>query len=125
MIKISLITGTVLFFFAIAFGAFGAHALAELLQNNDRADVYELANRYQFYHGVALITLGLVSYCLNVNLKKIFILMLMGVLIFSGSLYALALTNLPWFGAITPVGGVLLLLAWALFIRQIWLLDVA
>ena len=109
--------GSLLCLFAVAIGAFGAHALKEILVANDRIDVFELSNRYQFYHGLALLAFATLSNesPKHPSLKLISLLMLLGVIIFSGSLYALALSNVGIFGAITPIGGVLLIASWGLF----------
>lgn len=117
--RLALVSGACLCFLAVAIGAFGAHALADILQQNQRLDTFELANRYQFYHGLALFLIGiwrtgqpfadlyLSVYCF-----------VLGTIIFSGSLYALSLSNIGVFGAITPIGGLLLLFSWALLIYR-------
>lgn len=99
---------------AVAIGAFGAHALSDLLKANQREAVFDLANRYQFYHGLGIIALACLGQLFNLNLKIASVLMLVGTIIFSGSLYLLATLNIPWLGAITPIGGVLLISAWGL-----------
>ncbi|MBX2849712.1 MAG: DUF423 domain-containing protein [Acidiferrobacterales bacterium] len=116
--KFALVVGSTLCLFAVIFGAFGAHALAEVLESNQREDVYELANRYQFYHGLALLILGGVSQQLRHSMTLISYLMTVGVVIFSGSLYVLALTNVSVYGAITPIGGVFLLISWGLLVKR-------
>lgn len=114
--------GAIFCLLAVAIGAFGSHALKELLIANDRLGIFELANRYQFYHGLALLALAALftPYNAQTSLRLTTYLMAIGVLVFSGSLYALALTNATILGAITPIGGVLLITAWALTIWQIF-----
>lgn len=114
--KKSLITGITLLFFAVLLGAFGAHALADMLERNNRVDVFETASRYHFYHAFALVVYGiLLSLFDNVTLQRMILLcFLFGVLLFSGSLYILAIFNYSWLGALAPIGGALLLLGWAL-----------
>lgn len=115
--------GALLCLLAVAIGAFGAHAFKDILVANQREAVYDLANRYQFYHGLALILIAALFNSINAKpqptLKVLGVLMFLGTLIFSGSLYLLALLNVTWLGAITPIGGLLLLLAWALLLVKI------
>lgn len=112
-----LITGALLGFAGVALGAFGAHALKALLTANGRVDTYELAVRYQFYHGLALLIVGSVMPRFNTSRLKISAqLFLGGIVLFSGSLYVLALTSVTIVAFVTPVGGVLLLAGWAFFI---------
>jgi len=98
---------------AVAFGAFGAHGLKEIL-STQQLTTWETAVRYQMWHALAL---GLVSQLLNQHSgNKLLIrsgwLITIGTLFFSGSLYALCLTGHKWFGPITPIGGLLLLAGW-------------
>ncbi|GHA15946.1 membrane protein [Arenicella chitinivorans] len=123
--RIILLIGAVLCLTSVALGAFGAHALEALLRANNRLSTYELANQYQFYHALGLLALGAVA--LNqprswVTLPVVLCLVV-GVLIFCGSLYTLALTDASWLGAITPVGGVLLLAGWTMLLINFWRTD--
>ena len=97
---------------AIALGAFGAHGLKTVLANNNTAAIWEKAVFYHLIHAVVLFVLAGRS-PLHVSPWRVF---LVGIGLFSGSLYILALTNLRWLGAITPLGGVSFLVGW------IWLL---
>lgn len=115
----------VLCLFAVAIGAFGAHAFKELLVANQRLGVFELANRYQFYHGLALILIAVLfsSVATKPKLGLVTGLMLLGTLVFCASLYLLALLNLSWLGAITPIGGTLLIAAWIVLITKVFKLN--
>lgn len=108
---------------AVGIGAFGAHALADLLEQNQRVSVFELANRYQFYHGLALLFISLVFDRRNVKSRPVaqasVVALLLGTLIFCGSLYVLAVTNISWLGAVTPIGGVCLLVGWVCFLLSV------
>lgn len=117
--RLALVSGACLCFLAVAIGAFGAHALADVLQQNQRLDTFELANRYQFYHGLALILIGIwrTGHALA-GLYHCVWGFVLGTIIFSGSLYALSLSNIGVFGAITPIGGVFLLCGWSLLIYR-------
>ncbi|MFT6407154.1 MAG: uncharacterized membrane protein YgdD (TMEM256/DUF423 family) [Arenicella sp.] len=120
-VQIIALLGALLCLLAVAIGAFGAHAFKDILVANQKAGVYDLANRYQFYHGLALLLIAALFNRSDVkpNLKALAVLMFIGTLIFSGSLYLLALLNITWLGAVTPIGGILLLIAWLLLLLQI------
>jgi len=98
----------VLGFFAVGLGAFGAHGLKELLAQNGTSSIWEKAVFYHFIHMVMLFILARRS-PLQTGPWFSF---LAGILIFSGSLYLLALTNLKWLNAITPIGGLSFLVGW-------------
>jgi uncharacterized membrane protein YgdD (TMEM256/DUF423 family) len=109
--------GATLGFFAVAFGAFGAHAVRDRI-SPDMLAVYQTGVQYQAMHALALLALGLSS--LNTRLARTAgWFFLAGVIVFSGSLYALALTGTRAFGAITPLGGVCFLLGWGLLARTL------
>lgn len=100
-------------FIAVALGAFGAHGLQTLLVANSRVDTFETAVTYHFYHTFALVAVGLLVDQYP-RVKSAAPGFLLGILIFSGSLYLLSVTNVRWLGAITPFGGIALLTGWAL-----------
>ncbi len=110
----SLITASLFGALAIGLGAFGAHALQSILESTGRVDTFELAVRYQFYHTLALLATGILIEKFP-SLGITAILFSIGIIIFSGSLYILSLTDQPWWGAITPVGGVALGAGWLNF----------
>ena len=111
--KQTLLSGALLGLLGIAFGAFGAHALKEFLLHNGRLETYELAVRYQFYHALALLMIGLLMEKFGAaTFRSSSLLILGGVILFSGSLYLFAFTNTTAFAMITPFGGVLMLLGW-------------
>jgi uncharacterized membrane protein YgdD (TMEM256/DUF423 family) len=96
-------------FLAVALGAFGAHSLRSSLELHGMLDVWNKAVLYHFIHAIALLVLALYG---TVN-RGAWWLLLAGILLFSGSLYVMALTNLRWLGAITPLGGLCFLAGWA------------
>lgn len=107
---------------AVAAGAFGAHALRNRL-SADLLAIFETAARYQMYHALALLAAAWMAERWPAD-QAVWAgtLFVAGTLLFSGSLYALALTGQRWLGAITPFGGVALLagwllLAWAALVR--------
>ena len=102
-------TAAVLCFLAVALGAFGAHGLRSTLEARGMLDVWNKAVFYQFVHAIALLALALYG---SVN-RGAGLLLLIGILLFSGSLYLLALTNVRWAGPVTPFGGLCFLAGWA------------
>jgi len=96
-------------FLAVALGAFGAHALKATLQSSGMLDAWNKAVLYHFVHAVALVALALHG----AGNRGAYFLLAAGILLFSGSLYAMALTNIRWLGAITPLGGLCFLAGWA------------
>lgn len=102
--------GSLLAGLGVAAGAFGAHSLSARLDET-HLRIFETAARYQLIHGVALVAIGL-SGARAAAMRLPATLMAAGVVLFSGSLYALALGSPIWLGAITPLGGLCLILAW-------------
>ena len=107
---------------AVAFGAFGAHGLKQILPA-DKIVTFDTGVRYQFYHTIALFICVFLIFFFE-NLKSILIkaynFFLAGIAIFSGSLYALTffysmkIENMKWLGAITPIGGIFFIVGWLL-----------
>ncbi len=98
---------------AVSLGAFGAHALKAILVANGRLDTYELAVRYHFYHTLALLAVAMLMNKYSgrgLNLSSL--LFVIGIVLFSGSLYALCLLNISSIAIVTPVGGVFLIAGW-------------
>lgn len=98
-------------FLGIALGAFGAHGLADRLEETGRLDNWETATFYHLIHGVAMFLIALSG-------KRTigFWWFLAGIILFSGSLYALALTDITKLGAITPLGGTAMLIGWGMWV---------
>lgn len=118
-------TGAILGLIGVGLGAFGAHALRKLLDETGRAATFETAVKYQFYHALAIVLVGVLMQLMTgppgaqnpLALKWLNyagLSFLGGTLIFSGSLYILCFTGITWLGAITPIGGVLMIAGWAL-----------
>lgn len=99
----------------IGLGAFGAHGLEAKLVANDTVDAWNTAVLYHLIHAVALFVLAAVD---TLKSKWSFTLMSVGILLFSGSLYALALTKIGVFGPITPLGGTAFIAAWITLIFE-------
>jgi uncharacterized membrane protein YgdD (TMEM256/DUF423 family) len=112
--------GCIMALLAVALGAFGAHAVKARIAPEMMA-VYRTGVEYHFYHALGMILAGLAALHLpgSVLLKGAGWAMLAGIVLFSGSLYLLALTGIRTLGAITPLGGVAFLSAWVLFAAAI------
>ena len=111
-----IIIGSTLAALAVAIGAFGAHGLKSRVSADDLI-IFETGVRYQMYHSLALILLGLIGVNFQSNVVQLpAILFLVGIIIFSGTLYLIPLTGLRWLGAITPIGGTALILGWIMLI---------
>ena len=94
---------------AVALGAFAAHALKARLEPQALA-IFEVAVRYQMYHALLLCLIGMLP--LSPTVRWAGVLSVLGTVLFSGSLYVLALSGVRWLGAITPLGGLCFLGAW-------------
>jgi uncharacterized membrane protein YgdD (TMEM256/DUF423 family) len=111
-----LLCGSVYGLLGVVCGAFAAHALGGWLAP-DLLNTFHTAVQYQFYHAGALLVVGLLLQQKPVPLLRLAgWCFAVGVLLFSGSLYLLALSGVRWFGAITPLGGLLFLAGWAALI---------
>lgn len=113
--KLFLVIGSINAMLAVILGAFGAHGLKKIL-SPDLLSTFATGVQYHFYHAVGLILVGLIAVHLpaSMQLRLSGWLMFAGIVLFSGSLYLLALTGIRWLGAITPFGGVCFIIAWAL-----------
>lgn len=115
MNKFFIKAGSVGAMLGVALGAFGAHALREFLELNQRGDTYETAIKYLFYHAIAMILVGILAKEFKgktlLNAGWAF---LIGTVIFSGSLFVLIATDIKIMGAITPLGGVSFIIGWIL-----------
>lgn len=111
-----MLIGAVYGLLGVAAGAFGAHALRGRLAE-DMLAVYRTAVEYQFWHALALLAVGLLArQAADAWLTASGLAFTLGVLLFSGSLYALALSGVRVLGAVTPLGGVALIVGWACLI---------
>lgn len=111
--NIFLLLGSILMFLGVGMGAFGAHGFAEFLASTGREGTFETAVRYQVYHGLALLAVGILNnQAAATILNWSGWLFFAGTVIFSGSLYILIYSGVKWLGAITPIGGVLFLAGW-------------
>lgn len=113
------LSGAVAALIAVALGAFGAHSLRTKLSPEMLA-IFEVGVRYQMYHAFGLIAVAwAMARWPEANLTGAGWAFIFGILIFSGSLYLLSITDVRWLGAITPIGGLAFLLGWAILIWSI------
>lgn len=110
-----LAAGALLGALSVGIGAFGAHGLKNLLVETGRLETFETAVKYQFYHTLAIMMVGIwLQHHMDKQVVWAGIMFMAGILIFSGSLYVLCLTNIKWLGAITPIGGLAFIAGWVL-----------
>ena len=111
--RTTLIAASVLGALAVSIGAFGAHALKPTLIQSGKLEVFELATRYQFYHTLALLAVGILQkFIADKKLEYASLFMLIGTVLFCGSLYLLCFVKRGAVGLVTPIGGVFLILGW-------------
>lgn len=120
MNKKLLITGSVLGIISIVLGAFASHGLEKLVAK-DAIETFQVGVRYQMYHALLLLFVGNSSKISSKSKYWIFILILIGVILFSGSIYGLSTNELTGFdfksiGFITPIGGLLLICSWLIML---------
>jgi uncharacterized membrane protein YgdD (TMEM256/DUF423 family) len=117
MAKIFLILGSTFAGLAVAIGAFGAHALKSVLETTNRLETFETGVKYQFYHALALIVLGLLMQKFD---HRMFTWagygFIAGIILFSGSLYILSISGFTKWGAVTPLGGIAFITGWVTLI---------
>jgi uncharacterized membrane protein YgdD (TMEM256/DUF423 family) len=107
---------------SVAGGAFASHALKEKLSQR-AIEIFETGARYQMYHALALLMVALLlsrAEAEQTTLVAAGVAFIAGVVIFSGSLYTLSLTNIKWLGAITPFGGAAFLIGWSCLAVAAW-----
>ena len=113
-IKLAAVLGAL----AVAIGAFGAHGLESVLIEYDRVQTFETGVQYHFYHALAILLTGIIiaQWGDHKLLRYSAFSFMGGIVVFSGSLYVLSLTNVTWLGAITPIGGIAFILGWVLLL---------
>ena len=121
--KLYIITGSVFAALAILFGAFGSHALKEKL-TLEQLEVYDIATRYLMFHALGIFAIGILGYQVPSEvLIWPLLLMIFGILIFSGSLYLISLAGYKKLGMVTPIGGLALIISWLMVAYNIYKLS--
>ncbi|MHC6645474.1 DUF423 domain-containing protein [Alteromonas sp. HB246098] len=109
-----LVIGAALAGLAVVLGAFGAHGLKSVL-STQQLNTFEIGVRYQMYHSIALLLLpALSAYVSSKWVNRAAFCFVTGTVLFSGSLYALAISGIKWFGPVTPLGGLFFIAGWTL-----------
>jgi uncharacterized membrane protein YgdD (TMEM256/DUF423 family) len=113
--KLFIFLGSINALLVIVFGAFGAHALKARIPP-ETMEIYQTGIQYHFYHAIGLFIIAFVALHLPKSgyVKWCGWMMLVGIILFSGSLYAISLGGMRWLGMITPIGGTAFVIAWAL-----------
>tara|TARA_Y100001970_G_C13818202_1_gene643479 strand:+ start:221 stop:571 length:351 start_codon:yes stop_codon:yes gene_type:complete len=114
---ISIKLGIIFAALSVVVGAFGAHGLESTIK--DKMDVYKTAVHYQMFHSLGLIGVGLLSISLSKDLDIIGYIFSIGIVLFSGSLYLIAVKKLSFLGMITPIGGALFIIGWSLLLYKL------
>ena len=122
MNKIILVTASILGMLAIILGAFASHGLKSII-SVELLQTFETGVRYQMYHAIVLLFIGMSPFFSEKTKQLLFYLIVIGVLLFSGSIYGLATNELTAFnfktiGFVTPIGGLLLILSWAIMLLK-------
>ncbi len=119
MFKTGLILGTFFSLSTVVLGAFGAHALKEQL-NEYGQSIYDKAVFYQMFHAIGIFIVTIIgNYYSSFNISIIVWAFVLGILLFSGSLYILAVTKIKWLGMITPLGGTFFIIGWGMLIYKL------
>lgn len=114
------ITGAIMMLLSVVIGAFGAHILKPILMES--IGTFETGVHYQMIHGLGIILVSLTAGIIGESRSLLWSsrFMLAGIILFSGSLYLLAITGIRWFGPITPLGGVSFIAGWFMFAKALW-----
>jgi len=119
MFKTGIIIGSFYCLLTVVLGAFGAHALKDSLDEYGKS-VFDKAVLYQMFHGIGILIVSIINNNFNeIDVSLVVWLFTFGILIFSGSLYFLAITKVKWLGMITPIGGSLFIVGWLVLIIKL------
>ncbi len=114
-----LVIGAISGFLVVILGAFGAHGLKDILDEYGKS-IYEKAVLYHMFHTMAILVLGLIEKIQpEMQLSLAGWAFLIGIILFSGSLYILAVTGFKWMGMITPIGGVMFIIGWVMLLLKV------
>lgn len=111
MIRFAITAGAIFAGLSVALGAFGAHAIADLV-STERLGTWDTAAKYLMSHGQALMLMGILAQVFKQSLMWPIILLFSGTCVFCSSLFLLVITDTAWLGAITPIGGLLIISGW-------------
>jgi len=121
--KTYIIIGALLSAIGVIIGAFGSHSLKTKL-NPEELVIYDIATRYLMYHAIGIISLGILAYNVSASVVETpIIIMLIGIVLFSGSLYLISIKGYTKLGIITPIGGTAFIISWVLLAINIFKLP--
>ena len=103
-------TGVIFSLLSVIIGAFGAHLLENII--GEKMDVFKTAVKYQMFHSLAIIIVGILAKLFNIDLILTYYLFFSAIILFSGSLYLISIVKYSFLGLITPIGGTLFILGW-------------
>ena len=109
--------GAIFALLSVVIGAFGAHFFEDII--GDKMDIFKTAIRYQMFHSMALMITGLLALITKLDLITIGYLFIVGILLFSGSLYCISILKISKLGMIAPIGGISLIMGWVLLVYKI------
>ena len=119
MIKYQIIIGAFFSLMTVVLGAFGAHALKDVLDDYGQS-IYNKAVLYQMFHALGILIVALMNNLfLDCSFNIIIYFFAIGIILFSGSLYILAITKVKWLGMITPIGGMFFIIGWLILIIKL------
>tara|TARA_B100001540_G_C15423703_1_gene468914 strand:+ start:149 stop:511 length:363 start_codon:yes stop_codon:yes gene_type:complete len=104
--------GVIFSMLSVIIGAFGAHALENIIEN--KIDIFKTGIIYHMFHALAIILTGIISKTFELPMYNVAYLFIAGIILFSGSLYLIAIYKYSFLGAITPIGGISFILGWIL-----------
>ena len=110
-------TGIIFSLISIIIGAFGAHALENIIA--EKIEVFKTGVQYQIFHGLGLILIGILSKTFSVDLNTVAYLIIAGIILFSGSLYLISIFKTTSIGIITPIGGTLFIIGWSVLLFRL------
>ncbi len=121
MVKFVLISASALGAISVILGAFGAHAFKNILETNHTIDTFQTGVKYHIFHVLVLLFMGLLMTKFESRwFDYASVAFLMGIIVFSGSLYILSISGTTQWGAVTPFGGLFLIVGWLLLLVGVW-----
>ena len=109
--------GIIFCMLSVVIGAFGAHSLESIIGN--KMDTFKTGIQYHMFHGLGLILIGILSKILDLDLDSVGYLLIAGIILFSGSLYVIAIYKYSFLGMVAPIGGMCFIIGWLLLFYKL------
>ena len=109
--------GIIFCMLSVVIGAFGAHSLGSMI--GDKMDTFKTGVQYHMFHGLGLILIGILSKMLDLDLDSVGYLLIAGIILFSGSLYVIAIYKYSFLGMVAPIGGMCFIIGWLLLFYKL------